>query len=59
MKSRARPIRSALFVPADRPDMMRKAAGFGADALILDLEDGVTEQVREQARALSGRSSAS
>src|SRR5260370_9476609 len=31
--------------------MMRKAAGFGADALILDLEDGVAEQAREQARA--------
>jgi citrate lyase subunit beta / citryl-CoA lyase len=51
MKSRARPIRSALFVPADRVDMMRKAAGFGADALILDLEDGVAEQAREHARA--------
>jgi citrate lyase subunit beta/citryl-CoA lyase len=31
--------------------MMRKAAGFGAYALILDLEDGVTEQAREPARA--------
>jgi citrate lyase subunit beta/citryl-CoA lyase len=50
-KSRARPIRSALFVPADREDMMRKAPGFGADALILDLEDGVAEQAREPARA--------
>ncbi len=51
MKTRARPIRSALFVPADREDMMRKAARFGADALILDLEDGVAEQTRERARA--------
>jgi len=49
--SQARLIRSALFVPADRADMMRKAARYGADALILDLEDGVAAQGKEAARA--------
>ncbi len=49
--SRAKPIRSALFVPADREEMLRKAARFGADALIADLEDGVAEQNRDTARA--------
>ena len=38
---RAKPIRSALFVPGNREDRMRKAPRFGADALILDLEDAV------------------
>ena len=55
MDSRAKPIRSALFVPADREEMLRKAARYGADALIADLEDGVAEQNRDTARAnLSG-----
>ena len=30
-----------LFVPADRPDRFAKAAGAGADAVIIDLEDAV------------------
>ncbi len=33
--------RSVLFTPGDRPEMMRKAPGFGADALVFDLEDAV------------------
>ena len=32
-------IRSALFVPASKPRAIQKAAGLGADMLILDLED--------------------
>lgn len=34
-------LRSLLFVPADRPERIEKAAATGADALILDLEDSV------------------
>ena len=34
-------IRSLLNVPADRPEMVEKAPSYGADALILDLEDAV------------------
>lgn len=35
------PLRSLLFVPADRPERFGKAAASGADAIILDLEDSV------------------
>ena len=49
------PLRSLLYVPADRPD--RAATAFGLtgerapDALILDLEDGVAPSARADARA--------
>ena len=43
-------LRSLLFVPGDRPDRMEKALGLGADALILDLEDSVTEAKKVEAR---------
>ncbi|HMI20971.1 MAG TPA: CoA ester lyase [Sphingomonas sp.] len=43
-------LRSLLFVPGDRPDRMEKALGFGADALILDLEDSVAEAKKVEAR---------
>ena len=33
--------RSVLFTPGDRPEMMRKAPGSGADVLVFDLEDAV------------------
>ncbi len=48
--------RSLLFVPAVRPDRYPKALATGADAVCLDLEDGVAfgakEAAREQAFAL-------
>lgn len=47
---RARPIRSALFVPGNREDRIRKAPRFGADALILDLEDAVALADKPHAR---------
>lgn len=43
--------RSWLYVPGDRPDRFAKAADSGADALILDLEDGVAPHRRDAARA--------
>ena len=43
-------LRSLLFVPADRPERFAKAAGSGADALILDLEDSVTPDRKAQGR---------
>jgi citrate lyase subunit beta/citryl-CoA lyase len=43
-------MRSLLFVPGDRPAMMRKALGSGADALILDLEDSVAVAHKSEAR---------
>ncbi len=44
-------LRTPLFVPGDRPDRFAKAAGAGADAVILDLEDAVTPDNKEKARA--------
>lgn len=43
-------LRSLLFVPGDRPERFEKAAASGADALILDLEDSVAPERKQQAR---------
>jgi citrate lyase subunit beta/citryl-CoA lyase len=45
--------RSLLFVPADSERKLEKAAGVGADALILDLEDAVVPDARPAARRLA------
>jgi citrate lyase subunit beta/citryl-CoA lyase len=45
-----KPLRSLLNVPGNRPDMLRKAPEYGADALILDLEDAVPEAHKADAR---------
>ncbi|MBQ1066358.1 CoA ester lyase, partial [Micromonospora sp. D75] len=42
--------RSYLYVPGDRADLRDKAAGRGADALVLDLEDAVTPARKAHAR---------
>ena len=51
-----RSVRSMLFVPGSRPDMMAKAAASEADAVCLDLEDSVrptrSGQPRSQCEAL-------
>lgn len=39
-----------LFVPGDRPDRFAKAAAAGADGVILDLEDGVSFERKDEAR---------
>jgi citrate lyase subunit beta/citryl-CoA lyase len=46
-------IRSFLFVPADSEKKLLKAAGSGADALILDLEDSVRPPQKGAARRLA------
>ncbi len=43
--------RSALFVPATRPERIAKALASGADAVIVDLEDAVAEVAKTAARA--------
>ncbi|MFC9220615.1 HpcH/HpaI aldolase/citrate lyase family protein [Streptomyces hygroscopicus] len=43
--------RSWLFVPGHRPDRFTKAAGCGADLVIIDLEDAVEAGDKAQARA--------
>ncbi|MFC0709166.1 HpcH/HpaI aldolase/citrate lyase family protein [Azorhizophilus paspali] len=45
------PIRSALFVPASRPERIPKALASGADIVIVDLEDAVEEALKAEARA--------
>ena len=47
-------LRSALFVPASRPSAIEKAAGTGADLLMLDLEDAVGEGDKAEAREAVG-----
>ncbi|WP_313025819.1 HpcH/HpaI aldolase/citrate lyase family protein [Pseudomonas lopnurensis] len=44
-------IRTALFVPATRPERIPKALASGADAVIVDLEDAVAESLKAEARA--------
>jgi citrate lyase subunit beta / citryl-CoA lyase len=44
--------RSALFVPGNRPEWIDKAAGYGADTLILDLEDSVPDREKAAARPI-------
>ena len=44
------PRRSWLFTPATMPDRFDKAAASGADVLILDLEDAVAPDRKEEAR---------
>ncbi|MFI7114882.1 HpcH/HpaI aldolase/citrate lyase family protein [Amycolatopsis sp. NPDC049868] len=43
--------RTLLFAPGHRPDRFAKAAASGADAVVLDLEDAVGTESKEQARA--------
>jgi citrate lyase subunit beta / citryl-CoA lyase len=45
-----RPSRSALFVPGHRRDWIEKAVNYGADTLILDLEDSVPDREKAGAR---------
>lgn len=44
-------VRTALFVPASRPERIPKALASGADRVIVDLEDAVQESQKAEARA--------
>lgn len=44
-------LRSALFVPATRPERVAKARASGADAIIVDLEDAVGSADKDWARS--------
>lgn len=39
-----------MFTPGDRPEMMRKAPGAGADVIVFDLEDAVSPERKDEAR---------
>lgn len=45
-------LRSLLFVPGNNPGMVQSAGVFGADAVILDLEDAVALREKDSARLL-------
>ncbi|MGE4431530.1 MAG: CoA ester lyase [Sphingobium sp.] len=47
------PIRSLLFAPGDNEKKLAKAADAGADILILDLEDSVAPDRKDEARAVT------
>lgn len=49
-KRAAEQLRSMLFVPANQPRLIGKAPNYGADALILDLEDSVPPAEKDIAR---------
>ena len=49
--SRARPRRSAIYMPASNLRALAKAKTLSADVLIFDLEDAVATDVKESARA--------
>lgn len=51
MKPQLEAARTFLFVPGHRPDRFAKAAGAGADAIVLDLEDAVAPADKAAARA--------
>ena len=44
-------VRSMLFTPGHRPDLIAKAIRSAADAVIVDLEDAVATNAKEEARA--------
>ena len=50
MKDSARPLRSALYVPASNARALAKAQNLDVDAVIVDLEDAVAPDAKEQAR---------
>ncbi len=51
MDSHARPYRSVLYIPGSKPRALEKARGLPVDAIIFDLEDAVSVEEKENARA--------
>jgi citrate lyase subunit beta/citryl-CoA lyase len=44
------PLRALLFAPGNHPRKLEKVGGFGADAIVLDLEDAVADAEKAAAR---------
>lgn len=47
-----RPLRSMLYIPGNSPAMIQQAPVFGADSVLLDLEDAVALSEKDSARNL-------
>ena len=45
-----RRLRSLLFAPAVRPDLLRKMPRTGADAIVIDLEDAIPHDAKDTGR---------
>ena len=50
-----RPVRSALFVPANREPWIEKSPAYGADVVVLDLEDATPPAEKQAAQAIVQR----
>lgn len=55
MRSSRKPLRSYLYVPASDPRRVEKALASEADAVVLDLEDAVAPNRKDEAREGAGR----
>jgi citrate lyase subunit beta/citryl-CoA lyase len=51
----AKPLRSMLYVPANKEEWIRKSPKYEADAIILDLEDSVPMDQKKMARDIVSR----
>ena len=47
-----KPCRSMLYIPGDSPGMIQHAPVFGADSILLDLEDAVAIAEKDAARKM-------
>lgn len=52
MKERNRPRRSLLYIPGNNPGMVQNCGIYGADGVLLDLEDSISIQEKMAARKL-------
>ncbi|MEC8890747.1 MAG: CoA ester lyase [Chloroflexota bacterium] len=55
MRDNAKPLRTMMYVPGNKEDWVRKAPKYGADALIIDLEDSVPPNEKPIAREIVSR----
>lgn len=52
LKSAGRPRRSLLYIPGNNPGMIQNSAIYGADGVLLDLEDSISIAEKDSARKL-------
>ena len=53
MENLPKPLRTVMYVPANKEDWIRKAPKYGSDALILDIEDSVPLDEKSKARKIA------
>jgi citrate lyase subunit beta/citryl-CoA lyase len=55
LEAAPRPVRSALFVPANREPWITKSPAYGADVVVLDLEDATPPAEKQTAQEILAR----